>query len=66
MNQDIDLNIPQRSSPTLQESPACFDPPRGVVQQVNDRTAPSLPVQLSLFLADLRQLQENSLVISST
>lgn len=50
MNQDIDLNIAQRSSPTLQESPACFDSPRGVVRQVNDRTAPSPPVQLSLFL----------------
>jgi hypothetical protein len=49
MNQDSDLNIPQQSSPTLQESPACFDPPRGVVRQLNDRTAPSLPLQLPLY-----------------
>ena len=50
MNQDSDLNSPQQSSPTLQESPACLDPPRGVVRQLNDRTAPSLPLQLPLFL----------------
>jgi len=50
MNQDSDLNIPQQSSTTLQEYPACFDPPGGVLQGFSDEKIPSLPLQLPLFL----------------
>jgi len=50
MNQDSDLTIPQQSTPTLQEYPACSDPPGGVLQGFNDEKPPSLPLQLPLFL----------------
>lgn len=50
MNQDSDLRIAEQSTPTLQEHPACSDPPRGVLQRLNDENTPGLLLQLPLFL----------------
>jgi integrase/recombinase XerD len=50
MNQDIDVIIPQRSSPRVQKYPACSGPRKGVPQRLSDEKVPVLPLQLPLFL----------------